>query len=81
MALASPPKIELSPGHQLTADQRRAIIALCEAVFAEDLSTLFESLGDSMHLLIWVSDALLGHACWVDCGYRPTWLPPCERPT
>jgi hypothetical protein len=33
LASASSPRIELLPADRLTADQRREIIALCEAAF------------------------------------------------
>jgi aminoglycoside 2'-N-acetyltransferase I len=75
LAPAPPSTIELVPSHQLTADQRRAIIALCQACFDEDLSTFFESLGGSSHVLIWADRTLVAHACWVTRWLQPAGLP------
>ena len=54
------------PGHQLAPAQRREIIDLCESVFAEDLATLFDALGTSVHLMVRDRGVLVAHACWVE---------------
>ena len=54
------------PGHRLAPAQRREIIELCESVFAEDLSALFEALGASVHLTVRDRGVLVAHACWVE---------------
>jgi aminoglycoside 2'-N-acetyltransferase I len=75
LAPAPPPTIELVPSHQLTADQRRAIIVLCQACFDEDLATFFESLGGSSHVLVWTERLLVAHACWMERWLQPAGLP------
>jgi GNAT superfamily N-acetyltransferase len=61
-----PPVVDTLPGHQLAPGRRREIIDLCESVFAEDLSALFEVLGASVHLTVRDRGVLVAHACWVE---------------
>ena len=60
------PQIDLLPADALTVADRAAIIALCEAAFAEDFSQLFDLLGGTRHVLVRLDDRLVSHACWVD---------------
>lgn len=76
MASALPPGIGSISSQQLTTDQRREIVALCQAVFAEDFSIFFESLGDATHLLVRADRALVAYACWVVRWFHPEGLPP-----
>lgn len=69
------PGIELLTADRLTPEQRRAIIALCEAAFEEDFSALFELLPESAHVLVWVDRVLVAHACWVERWLQPEGLP------
>lgn len=75
MVATPSPAFELLPSHQLASAQRRAILALCEAVFAEDFSALFALLPESAHVLVWADRALVAHACWVERWLRPEGLP------
>lgn len=75
MVATPSPAFELLPSHQLASAQRRAILALCEVVFAEDFSALFALLPESAHVLVWADRALVAHACWVERWLRPEGLP------
>ena len=72
---AQTPVIEIIPSAQLTADQRREIIALCTAAFGEDFSALFDLLPGSVHVLARAEGALVAHACWVERWLQPEGLP------
>jgi aminoglycoside 2'-N-acetyltransferase I len=69
------PQIDLIPASQLTPEQRRKVIALCDAAFEEDFSALFELLPDSVHVLVWADRTLVAHACWMERWLQPAGLP------
>lgn len=56
---------------ELDATERMAIIALCEAAFAEPFGQLFATLPGSRHVLIAEAGVLVGHACWVERALQP----------
>ncbi len=66
MPQSTAPQIDLIPADALTLAERAAIIALCEAAFAEDFSQLFDLLPGTQHLLVRVDGRLVSHACWVE---------------
>jgi aminoglycoside 2'-N-acetyltransferase I len=72
-------KIVVLPTAALTAPTREQIIALCNRAFAHDpahdFTTLFEFVSDSMNLLAYADDVLVGHACWADRRLEPEGLP------
>ncbi len=58
-------QIAVRPAGTLNHRERAEVIALCESVFAEDLSGFFAALGESWHVLVRSEDTLIGHACWI----------------
>jgi aminoglycoside 2'-N-acetyltransferase I len=67
--------IELKEGAALSEAEWAAIVALCEAAFAEDFSRYFAPFARSWHVLVRRDDALVCHACWVERGLQPAGLP------
>ena len=65
MTHAASPRVTVRSAADLDLAARSAIIALCESVFAEDLSGFFAALGESWHALVRIDVALIGHACWI----------------
>src|SRR4051812_8002504 len=62
-------RLEVVSTRALTAAMREEIIAMCNRAFARvdgvhDFATLFAFVTDSMHVLAYEDDALVGHACW-----------------
>lgn len=68
--------VELKEGTALTDVEWAAIIALCEAAFAEDFSRYFAPFARSWHLLVRRDGALVGHACWIERALQPAGMPP-----
>jgi len=69
------------PTAALTPALREVIIAMCDRAFAplegvHDFATLFDFVTDSMHVLAYDGDALVGHACWEVRRIQPDGLPP-----
>ena len=56
---------------ELDRSERAAIIALCEAAFAEPFDQLFATLPGSCHVLIADGETLVCHACWVERALQP----------
>lgn len=63
--------VTTSAAEELTVAERAAIIALCEAVFAEPFEQLFALLPGSRHILIADAGTLVCHACWVTRTLQP----------
>ena len=49
----------------MTADERQAVIRFCEETYNEDFSQMYEMLPNSVHVLGYLGDELITHACWV----------------
>lgn len=62
-------------GADLSAGERREIVALCEAAFEEDFAQLFALLPGSRHILLHEGGVLVAHACWVTRWLQPAGLP------
>ena len=67
--------IELKEGAALAEAGWAAIIALCEAAFAEDFSRSFAPFARSWHVLVRRDGLLVCHACWIERGLQPAGLP------
>ena len=70
MTHAALPRVTVRSAAKLDLAARTAIVALCESVFAEDLSGFFAALGESWHVLVWLEGALIGHACWIERRFQ-----------
>lgn len=66
--------VELKEGAALSEAEWGAIIALCEAAFAEDFSRAFAPFARSWHVLVRQEGALVCHACWVERWLQSTGL-------
>jgi aminoglycoside 2'-N-acetyltransferase I len=49
----------------MTADERQAVVRLCDEAYNEDFSDMYENLPGSVHVLGSLGDELVAHACWV----------------
>lgn len=67
--------IELTASVALSAAERAAIVALCEAAFAEDFSQLFIHFARSWHVQARLDGAPISHACWVERWLQPAGAP------
>ena len=80
-APAGQPEYTIVRTDDLTAGERVAIIALCDAAFAAydepaDFQPLFQLVPPgSIHVLMRLAGELIGHACW-----ETRWLQPGDRP-
>ena len=68
--------LSVLPTRALTRPTRDAIVAMCTRAFAQDFGNLFDFVSDSMHVLAYHDDMLIGHACWAarwlqPAGYAP----------
>lgn len=67
--------VKIHAAEELDPNASAAIIALCEAAFAEPFDRLFALLPGSRHVLVYDAGVLVSHACWVT-----RWLQPAGRP-
>ena len=67
-------RFETIDAQALTDEQRQGIVRLCTEAYDEDFSRMFEMLPGSVHVLAYLGNELVGHACWVT-----RWLQPGER--
>ena len=56
---------------ELTAAERKTIIDLCSAAYAERFDHLFETLPNSIHVLAYLDDVIVSHAEWVMRWLQP----------
>ena len=63
--MSEPLTLTLRPGHELTAGERAAILALCARAYQEDLAPIFATFTDPIHVLGTLGDTLVSHALWV----------------
>jgi aminoglycoside 2'-N-acetyltransferase I len=72
-------KLVVLPTAALDAETRGEIIAMCNRAWrddpAHDFTTLFDFVTDSMHVLAYDDDALVGHACWAERWLEPEGTP------
>jgi aminoglycoside 2'-N-acetyltransferase I len=58
-------QLEVCEGQNMSADERRNIIAFCSRAFEEDLEALFNTFSQPTHILGYQSGKLVSHALWV----------------
>ena len=69
-------RVLIVPVANLTTADKTAIIRLCSEAHGVDFGRLFEFLSDPNHVLAYLGDELVGHACWTTRRLRPGGLPP-----
>ncbi len=64
MTTTSDLRLHIIPSVELSAEQRQAIIGLCNRAYDEDLTSLFDTFSGT-HILGFLGEVLVTHAMWV----------------
>jgi aminoglycoside 2'-N-acetyltransferase I len=59
------PEIDVVPGDGVSADERAAIISLCDRAYGESMAGYYAALRNSVHLIGRVEGVIVAHAMWV----------------
>lgn len=62
-------------GKELTPEERREMIALCDLAYEEDMGAIIDEFVDPVHVLGFLDDKLVTHALWITRFLQPEGLP------
>ncbi len=65
------PHLTVRATADLTLAERDHIVALCTRAFEQDFADLFDFVTNSMHVLAYRENRLIGHACWTTRWLQP----------
>jgi aminoglycoside 2'-N-acetyltransferase I len=63
-------------GKDLTTEERKGVIALCDLAYDEDMGAIIGEFVEPVHVLGFLDDKLVTHALWITRYLQPDGLPP-----
>jgi aminoglycoside 2'-N-acetyltransferase I len=69
-----PLQIAIISAHDLSSNERQAIIDVCTQAYGKDFTAILAQFHDAIHLLARLEDKPVSHACWVTRWLQPEGL-------